>query len=354
MAALDFPNAPAVNDLFTGPNGVIYQWTGTLWTVYGTVQPLTYGAAPTYDYTNAMTLDNTANVPASDVPMLITAGQPLFTRVFTANNPANRIEVDLRIFMGGGSAGTCRLALFIDGVSISEAVKVFNTSWNDRIDVYWQGVLGPGAHTFHARWGANIAFYLNGAQGARQAGGLMNSTMVIREVAQGIIGPQGVQGPPGVAGPAGGSGNWQTGDVIETYRSAADPGWVVMDDGTIGNTGSGGTTRANPDTQPLFNMFWPFAGCTIAGGKGASAAADWAALKAISIPKRRSRFTGGAGAGSGLTARNVGDALGSEITGPVNVGISFMGPPGGPAGYVADHQHAQNIPSAWVYFHLKL
>ena len=32
---LDFPNSPAINDAWTGSNGVTYTWTGTMWTVSG-------------------------------------------------------------------------------------------------------------------------------------------------------------------------------------------------------------------------------------------------------------------------------------------------------------------------------
>ena len=35
MAAIDFPNAPAANQIFVAPNGVTYQWTGTLWLPIG-------------------------------------------------------------------------------------------------------------------------------------------------------------------------------------------------------------------------------------------------------------------------------------------------------------------------------
>ena len=36
MAALDFPAAPTVGQLFAAPNGVTYQWNGVLWLMVST------------------------------------------------------------------------------------------------------------------------------------------------------------------------------------------------------------------------------------------------------------------------------------------------------------------------------
>src|SRR5215467_1821413 len=36
-AQLDFPNNPAVNDLWTGPNGAIYEWDGSTWNLSSAV-----------------------------------------------------------------------------------------------------------------------------------------------------------------------------------------------------------------------------------------------------------------------------------------------------------------------------
>ena len=40
-----------------------------------------------------------------------------------------------------------------------------------------------------------------------------------------------------------------TGDVKQTFKTIADPGWVMMNDGSIGDGSSGATTRANPDMR---------------------------------------------------------------------------------------------------------
>jgi hypothetical protein len=106
-----------------------------------------------------------------------------------------------------------------------------------------------------------------------------------------------------------------TGDVKTTLRTTADAGWVMMNDGTIGDVSSGATTRANADTQALFTLLWTNvsnANCPVSGGRGASAAADFAAHKTIALPKTLGRALAAAGAGSGLTSRGLGDAVGEE------------------------------------------
>jgi microcystin-dependent protein len=106
-----------------------------------------------------------------------------------------------------------------------------------------------------------------------------------------------------------------TGDVKTGLKTTADIGWVMLNDGTIGDASSGATNRANADTQPLFTLLWTNvanANCPVSGGRGASAAADFAAHKTIALPKMLGRALGAAGAGSGLTSRALGDTVGEE------------------------------------------
>jgi microcystin-dependent protein len=106
-----------------------------------------------------------------------------------------------------------------------------------------------------------------------------------------------------------------TGDVKLTIKNVADPGWVLMNDGTIGNAASGATTRANADTEALFTLLWnntTDANCPVSGGRGASAAADFAANKTIALPKALGRALAVYGSGAGLTSRSLAQALGSE------------------------------------------
>ena len=109
--------------------------------------------------------------------------------------------------------------------------------------------------------------------------------------------------------------SFSTGDIKATLKTVADAGWVMMDDGTIGNAASSATTRANADTEDLFTLLWTNcadAQCAVSGGRGASAAADFAANKRIALPKILGRAIGAAGAGSGLTSRALAETTGAE------------------------------------------
>lgn len=106
-----------------------------------------------------------------------------------------------------------------------------------------------------------------------------------------------------------------TGDVKLTYKTSADTGYVMADDGSIGNGSSGASNRANADTEDLFTLFWnnmTDSECPVSSGRGASAAADFAANKTLTIPLTLGRTLAIAGSGSGLTARTLGDTLGEE------------------------------------------
>lgn len=107
-----------------------------------------------------------------------------------------------------------------------------------------------------------------------------------------------------------------TGDVKFTLKTVADPGWLMCDDGSIGNTGSG-ATHADPSTQDLFIVLWNAtasapANAPVSGGRGSTASADWIANKNITLTKMLGRTLAIAGTGTGLSARAVGDAMGEE------------------------------------------
>jgi hypothetical protein len=108
---------------------------------------------------------------------------------------------------------------------------------------------------------------------------------------------------------------WSTGDVKMTYKTTADTGWVLMNDGTIGSAASGATTRANADTATLYALLWnntADAQCAVSTGRGANAAADFAANKTLALPKSLGRALAVYGSGSGLTARALALANGAE------------------------------------------
>ena len=106
-----------------------------------------------------------------------------------------------------------------------------------------------------------------------------------------------------------------TGDVKATVRPTAPPGWIIMNDGTIGDALSGGTTRANADAEELFSLLWgqvPDTWCPVSGGRGASSAADFAAHKTLTLFKTLGRAIACAGSGAGFTPRVAGENLGEE------------------------------------------
>lgn len=112
-----------------------------------------------------------------------------------------------------------------------------------------------------------------------------------------------------------GSSSFSTGDLKPTWKLTADSGWIMCDDGTIGDLSSGATTLASATTASLYAVLWNnFANteAAVSTGRGASAAADFASHKTIALPKMLGRVYGVAGAGAGLTSRAMGKATGSE------------------------------------------
>lgn len=108
-----------------------------------------------------------------------------------------------------------------------------------------------------------------------------------------------------------------TGDVLLSLRISSVAGWIPCNDGTIGSASSGATTFAGDAAQALYILLWTNISQTYApvtGGRGASAAADWAANKPIALTKMLGRALGVAGgaAGAGLTLRTVGMNVGEE------------------------------------------
>jgi hypothetical protein len=90
---------------------------------------------------------------------------------------------------------------------------------------------------------------------------------------------------------------FQTGDVMWLDVQGRRTGWVRDNGGTIGSATSGATERANADCQPLFLYGWANfgggAGANVVGGAGASALADWAANKQLTLPDKRGCFVSG-------------------------------------------------------------
>lgn len=77
----------------------------------------------------------------------------------------------------------------------------------------------------------------------------------------------------------------RTGDVKAKHGAGAETGWVRGNGRSIGNAASGATERANADTSALFQYLWAQdSTLTVSGGRGTTAAGDFAAGKRIDLP----------------------------------------------------------------------
>lgn len=85
---------------------------------------------------------------------------------------------------------------------------------------------------------------------------------------------------------------FKTGDIMFQDQAGARAGWVRDNGLTIGSATSGASERANADCQNLFLFLWNTYSdtlCPVVSGRGANAAADWAANKKITMPDKRFR-----------------------------------------------------------------
>lgn len=113
------------------------------------------------------------------------------------------------------------------------------------------------------------------------------------------------------------------GTVAAFARSAAPAGWIKSNGGTIGSAASGATTRANADTLALFTVLWEnfsndvlpiYTSAGVATTRGASAAADFAANRRLSIFDDRGEFIRGWDDGRNVDSGRV---LGSAQAGQI-------------------------------------
>jgi microcystin-dependent protein len=88
----------------------------------------------------------------------------------------------------------------------------------------------------------------------------------------------------------------RTGDISFKFRTGTLSGWVRANGRTLGSATSGATERANADCEDLFEHLWDQdSTLSVSGGRGANAAADWAANKTIALPDMRHRVLAGLG-----------------------------------------------------------
>lgn len=116
--------------------------------------------------------------------------------------------------------------------------------------------------------------------------------------------------------------SWSTGDLKPTFKTAADTGWLMLDDTTFGDASSG-ATHTSASYQALFGVLFvnvadadapvlTSAGGATTRGAQTNAATAWAAHCRMTLPKALGAAFGGAGAGSGLTSRALGVRAGAE------------------------------------------
>lgn len=112
-----------------------------------------------------------------------------------------------------------------------------------------------------------------------------------------------------------------SGTMLMFCSTTAPSGWVRCNGRTIGNASSGATERANADTSALYTLLWTAYDntvCPVSGGRGASAAADYAANKTLGLPDLRGRALFGLDdMGNSAAGR-----LGTIITTPTTNGAS--------------------------------
>lgn len=143
------------------------------------------------------------------------------------------------------------------------------TAWN-------QWTAAGGAIPYDATFQATVGGYPNGAVVASLVvqGNYWQST-VDNNTTNPDAGGAGWINPPGMMG----TGDWKHRPV-----AAAVPGWLISNGTTISNAGGTGAQRANADCLFAFQHLWnnfSNTDCPVSGGRGATAAADFVALKTI-------------------------------------------------------------------------
>lgn len=103
------------------------------------------------------------------------------------------------------------------------------------------------------------------------------------------------------------------GTISQGLFSSAPSGHLLLRGGTIGSASSGATILASANAEDLFTNLWNNSTNTelpVSSGRGASAAADFAANKTITLPDFRGRVgLGVAASGTGSTRAGTGGAI---------------------------------------------
>lgn len=109
------------------------------------------------------------------------------------------------------------------------------------------------------------------------------------------------------------------GEYKDWSSDTAPSGWLLCDASTIGSSSSG-ATLADDSTENLYIHLWnnyADSVCPVSTGRGASAAADWAANKTIGLPDARGRVFAGRDDMGGVAANRM-TSGGSGVNGSTN------------------------------------
>lgn len=233
---------------------------------------------------------------------------------------------------------------------LDKSAAPWKIKFNDGTDNIVLGEINPTANTFHPYFNTQIAGALAGkntidsaalvGDGVLTGAKLVNATIVGGKVASNTLEPAHLKAAEaanfrnvlglGTSGASPGDvlmvlsgggvafqpvAGFKTGYMISTFDDTLDDGFLWMRGETIGAVSSGADLES-ASYQALFEFLWnklSNAWAPVAAGRGASAAADWAAGKTIKIPSRCGRSGIGAGQGDGLLENwAVGETGGEE------------------------------------------
>jgi hypothetical protein len=138
----------------------------------------------------------------------------------------------------------------------------------------------------------------------------------------------------------------KTGDIKARYGAGTHVGWLPCNGLTMGSASSG-ANFADGDNEALFVFLWQNdASLAVVGGRGATAASDWAASKRLTLPDMRGRVLAGldtmgnAAAGTLPGLDGIGEALGDDAAVLLATEIPQMALSSGLAATAGGHTHS--------------
>lgn len=114
---------------------------------------------------------------------------------------------------------------------------------------------------------------------------------------------------------SGATAAWPVGSVMSYLGTTSPSGWLLISEGTIGDSLSGATLVASSSVSNLYLFYWNNLDNTaapVSGGRGVSAIADFRSHKALLIPLQNGRIMAADGTGTGLISKSLGLVEGVE------------------------------------------